>query len=207
MDAEWFKKRQKMRGITSADLGEALGRSRTTVSNIYHGRQKMSFAQAEIFADVLEVPLQEVIDKGGVGKTHGKVRSFAGYSEGDAIPWAPADDNRNLSIEKTARELGAAKPGVDIWKVESDAMMMAGFMPGDMMLVNTHAALAARRGDTVLAQVYDHNAGSAITVLRRLEPPALISACADPAKWQPYIVDGNNVSIVGKVIASWRHLG
>jgi hypothetical protein len=60
-----------------------------------------------------------------------------------------------------------------------------------------------RPGDVVIAQVYDRG-GSAKTVLRRFEPPVLVAASMDPEDWRVHVVDGNNVLIRGKVVASWR---
>ena len=79
-----------------------------------------------------------------------------------------------------------------------------GYMPGDYMLVDTHASERARAGDVVVAQVYDNAKGSAVTVLRRFEPPVLVAASTDPEDRRVHIVDGVNVVIRGKVVGSWR---
>lgn len=155
MDVLWFKKRQKMAGVTAQDIGEALGRDRSIVSRIYSGRTPMSLAHAKVFSEVLQVPLSEVITKAGVTDEDTARRIAPGFSEGDAAPWIGKDTQNTTAMEVIARDLGGGKPGIDIWRVDSDAMTLAGYMPGDMMLINTHAARSARQGDTVLAQVYD----------------------------------------------------
>lgn len=200
VDAEWFKRRQKMVGVTSSDLGEALGRTRTVVSNIYHGRSKMSLEQARIFAEMLQVSLAEVLEKAGLADQDTAQRVRPGLSEGDAAPWAgkPAEAEDFDAIAKCFGK----RPGVDVWRVKSGAMALAGMLPGDFFLLDTHAVPHA--GDAVVAQVYDAASGEATTVLRRLEPPALVAASADPKDWRPYIVDGRNVAVMGKVSASWR---
>ncbi len=206
MEVDWFKKRQKLAGVTAQEIGDALGRDRSIVSRIYSGRTPMSLTHAKVFSKVLEVPLSEVISRAGVADEETARRIAPGFSEGDAAPWTPPDSAMGKRLLAAARELGADRPGIDVWHVDSDAMSLAGIMPGDMILVNAHAAQAVRQGDIVVAQVYDHAVGDAITVIRQLEPPALISATPDNAKWKPYIVDGSSVAIIGKVIASWRLL-
>ena len=79
-----------------------------------------------------------------------------------------------------------------------------GYMPGDYILVDTNAADRARQGDAVIAQIYDNSAGSATTLLRRFEPPVLVAASMEPDERRVHIVDGTNVIIRGKVVASWR---
>jgi SOS-response transcriptional repressor LexA len=94
------------------------------------------------------------------------------------------------------------RPGVDVWRVKSRAMALSGLLEGDFMLVDTHAAERVRAGDVVIAQIYTRTGAN--TVLRRFEPPVLVAASADPADGRVHVVDGDNVVIRGKVVASWR---
>lgn len=200
MDVLWFKKRQKAAGVTTHDLGEALGRDRTIVSRIYNGTQKMTLDQAHIFAEKLGADIAEVVEKAGLADAPTARRLKPGLSEGDAAPWIGKPE-AEADFEAAARAFGK-RPGVDVWRVKTGAMALAGMMPGDFFLLDTHATPHA--GDAVVAQVYDAVSGEATTVLRRLEPPALVAASADPKDWRPYIVDGRNVAVMGKVCASWR---
>lgn len=201
MDAVWFKKRQRAAGVTSHDLGEALGRDRTIVSRIYNGTQKMTLEQARIFAEQLRADFAEVLEKAGLTDAPTARRLQPGLSEGDAAPWAGKPETEAEDFDAIARCFGK-RPGVDVWRVTSGAMSLAGMLPGDFFLLDTHATPHA--GDAVVAQVYDAASGEATTVLRRLEPPALVAASADPKDWRPFIVDGRNVAVMGKVRASWR---
>ena len=74
---------------------------------------------------------------------------------------------------------------------------------GDSILVDTHQGDRCRAGDIVIAQIYNRSGGAA-TVLRRFEPPVLISAPPDPEALKVNVVDGDHVVIKGKVIAKWR---
>jgi len=201
MDDKWFKKQQKRVGVTAEDIARKMGRSRTNVSHIYMGRQRMSLDWAKAFSEVLQVPLEEVLRHAGVLDEPEQKPVVIGFGEGDATPWQGrgGDAERNEAI---ARAFGGGRPGVDIWQVRSHTMILGGLLPGDRLLVDTHLSERVRAGDVVIAQVY--NRSGAETVLRRYEPPVLVAASADPAEGRVLVVDGTNVVIKGKVVASWR---
>lgn len=203
MDAAWFKKRQKMLGVTSFDLGKALGRDRTVVSRILHGKQPMTLEAAQVFADLLETSIDEVLKNAGA-LPHDQARNLRpGFSESDAAIWQP---KQNDPSDQIARALGADRPGVDIWEVKSMALSLAGYLPGDKLLVDAHASERCKAGDAVIAQIYNWTSGAAATVMRRFEPPVLVAATTSADDQKVHIVDGNNVVIMGKIIAMWRDL-
>jgi SOS-response transcriptional repressor LexA len=205
MDAAWFKALQKRTGVTTFDLGAAIGRDRTVVSKIINGNQKLTLEQAAAFAELLGVPLADMITRAGIGTPAQAQQVSPGFSESDAAPWK-GPDRPNDPGRAIAAALGADRPGIDVWQVKGKSMQLAGLMPGDFMLVDTHAADRARAGDTVVAQLYRPSGRdmTAVTVLRRLEPPVLVAASVDPADARVHVVDGVNVLVRGKVIASWR---
>lgn len=200
MDEKWFKSQQKRVGVTADEIASEMGRDRSVVSRIYTGRQKMSLEWAQAFATVLQVPLSTVLEKAGVAAPQQAQQLDPGFSESDAAPWrGPTPTERGVTDIATA--LGA-RPGVDIWRVKGRAMALQGLLPGDYMLIDTHAADRAKAGDAVIAQVYTR--GGAATVLRRLEPPVLVAASPDPDDNRVHVIDGINVVVRGVVISSWR---
>ena len=204
MDMVWFKKLQRSKGVTSFDLGEAINRDRSVISRIVNGSQKMTLDQARAFADLLGVPLPEMIERSGLGEKQTAQEFAPGFSESDAAAWIPGPGlSETAPIKSVAAALGE-RPGVDVWRVKSRAMALAGLLEGDFMLVDTHQSERVKAGDIVIAQVY--NRTGATTVLRRFEPPVLIAASIDPADGRVHVVDGVNVVVRGKVIASWRAL-
>lgn len=202
IDVVWFKKQQRKAGVTTEEIAARMGRTRTAVSHIYSGAQRMSLEWAKVFADALEQPLDEVLRRAGVADEATAQVLAPGFSDSDAAAWV-AKPGEGRNVESIADSLGA-RPGVDIWQVRTAAMAFQGLLPGDFVLVDTHAADRAKPGDIVIAQVYDNARGKAATVLRRFEPPVLVAASADPAEQRVYVVDGNNVLIRGVVKASWR---
>lgn len=203
MDVTWFKKQQRIAGVTAEDIAERLGRDRSLVSRIYVGRQPMTLGHAKVFAEVLGQPLAEVLKRAGieVDLSAAGAGVAPGLAEGDAVPWVPkgADDRRM----QTMAEAAGQRPGVDVWRVGNASMAGAGLLPGDYMLIDTHAADRVSPGDTVIAQVYGRN-GTARTVLRRWAPPVLVSVGGPGETVEVHVVDHDNVVIRGKVVASWR---
>jgi DNA-binding XRE family transcriptional regulator len=61
MDKEWFKSRMKAAGVTQNDIALRLGRDRTIVTKILSGDVQMTIKHAQAFADILKLPLSEII--------------------------------------------------------------------------------------------------------------------------------------------------
>jgi len=96
------------------------------------------------------------------------------------------------------RDIG---PGVDPWVMKSRALEHAGYLPGDILIVDLNAK--PQDGDAVCAQIYDRN-GKTETAFRIYEYPFLIAASADPDLRRPVLVDNERASIRGVVMASIR---
>jgi SOS-response transcriptional repressor LexA len=203
MDEKWFKTQQKKVGVTAEHIARRMGRSRSNVSHILTGKQRMSLDWAQAFADVLEVPVAEVLAHAGAIEPARAIQLQPGFTESDAAAWIPGPGlAEGATVKAIASALGADRPGIDVWQVKSRAMVLAGLLEGDYMLVNTHQSERAQAGDIVIAQVYSRT--GATTVLRRFEPPVLLADSADPQHRRIHVVDGQNVVIRGKIVASWR---
>jgi len=206
MDAAWFKNLQKRAGLTSFDLGAAIGRDRTAISKIINGKQPITLEQARVFAELLGVPLAEMVERSGLAGKAEAQQIAPGFAESGAVPYVPGSSGRGdaATFHALAQALGAGQAGVDIWQVKGFAMALGGYLDGDYLLVDTHASERVRGGDVVIAQVYNNATASAATLLRRFEPPVLVAASTDPADARVHVVDGINVVIFGKITASWR---
>lgn len=203
MDKDWFKRRLRMQGKTADDLARAISRDRAVVSRILNGHQQLTLDQAKTFAAELEVDVADILVRAGLADAPVAQAVSPGFAESDAAAWVPAPagaESRN--VQTVAQALGGERPGIDVWRVRSQVMALSGLLVGDFMLVDTHQADRVKPGDLVVAQVY--NPRGATTVLRRYEPPVLVSASCDPTEGRVHVVDGINVVIKGKVVASWR---
>lgn len=203
MDVNWFKTQQKRVGVTAEDIANRMGRSRTNVSHIYTGKQRMSLEWAQAFADVLQVPLDEVLRRAGALDEAPARQLAPGFAESDAVAFDRGGQSAHQAIS-FLNAVGAGRPGVDVWTVKGMAMALGGYLPGDHIIVDTHQSERCGAGDVVLAQVYDMQRGTAATMLRRYEPPALVAASANPDEQRIHVVDHNNVAIMGKVVGCWR---
>lgn len=203
MDDKWFKAQQKKVGITADAIAAVLGRDRSVVSKILSGKQRMTLEWAKAFATALQVDVATVLEKAGIADAPTVQAVSPGFSESDAAPWVPGPEPAGArEVSSVAQVLGGGRPGVDVWRVKGPVMALAGLMSGDFMLVDTHQSERVKPGDTVVAQVYSPR--GATTVLRRYEPPVLVAASCDPSDGRVFVVDGVNVVIKGKVVASWR---
>lgn len=202
MDDKWFKAQQKRVGVTADQIAAVLGRDRSVVSKILSGKQRMTLEWAKAFAEVLQVPLVTVLEKAGVTDARTAQKVQPGFADSDAAPFVYGPGQAEGAQVRTAAQAFGERPGVDVWRVKSAAMALWGLLPGDFMLVDTHAAERVRAGDVVVAQLYTRTGAS--TVLRRFEPPVLVAASADAADARVHVVDGTNVVVRGKVVASWR---
>jgi len=202
MDEKWFKLQQKKAGVTAEDIAARLGKARSNVSHIYSGKQKMSLDWAQAFAEAFGCTVAEVLERAGAAPVAVTQQLTPGYAESDAIPFVHMgpEDRATPAI---AQAFGQ-REGVDIWRARTSAMALAGYLPGDHLLVDTNAAERLKPGDIVIAEVYEHGRGVAATLLRRFEPPVLIAETTSQEQRRVHVVDGTNVVIKGKVIASWR---
>ena len=204
MDDKWFKRQQKRAGVTAEDIAEELGRDRSVVSRIYVGRQRMTLDQARVFAKVLEMPLEVILERAGIADPEVSRQVSPGFADNDVMPFKHAE-HVGENVRSVATVFGADRPGVDVWQVKSDSLVLNGYMPGDYIVVDTHAASRCGAGDIVIAQQYNGKTGQATTILRRYEPPVLIAANTNPEDQRVLFHDGTNVLIMGRVSASWRN--
>jgi len=203
MDDKWFKLRQKEIGVTADEIAQKMGRNRSAVSHIYSGQRRMSLEWAQAFAETLHVTIDEVLKHAGVLDPPRAQELSPGFAESDAAPFVGQGKQLD-DAQKVARALGGERPGVDYWTVKSDALALGGYLTGDFILLDTNKSEQCRAGDIVIAQKYNWQTGTAETLLRRFEPPVLVAASTAASAQRVDVVDGNNVVIKGKVIASWR---
>lgn len=104
-------------------------------------------------------------------------------------------------VDGAVKAMKGERNGIDPWVLRSRCLEAAGYLPGDVMMVDLN--MRAEPGDVVCAQVYDR-AGRAETVFRIFEDPFLVSATLDRTLFKPLLVDNDRVVLRGVVIASFR---
>ncbi len=133
------------------------------------------------------------------GMRYGPNPRPAGFRDSEAAPLDPGGMGADLDFVATAT---AGQPGVDPWALRSRALETAGYLAGDVLIVDLNAK--PRAGDIVCAQIYDWARSRAETIFRIWEPPYLVAATLDPAFRTVFVVDDHNVVIKGVVMASIR---
>lgn len=102
-------------------------------------------------------------------------------------------------IDEAVRYMLQAQPGLDPWVLKTRALELAGYLPGDVVLVDLNAE--PEDGDAVVAQHYDLQTE---TVFRLYQKPYLVAAAVDRVPRAPLLVDDRRVMIRGVVIGMFR---
>lgn len=102
-------------------------------------------------------------------------------------------------INDAIRYLLQGQPGLDPWVLKTRALELAGYLPGDVVLVDLNAE--PEDGDAVVAQHYDLRTE---TVFRIYQKPYLVAAAVDRVTRPPLVVDDRRVMIRGVIIATFR---
>lgn len=133
------------------------------------------------------------------GMRYGPDPRPTGFRESEAAPFDVRKSPKGLDF--VAQSIGAAN-GIDPWVLRSRALEGAGYLPGDVLIVDLNSD--PKGGDVVCAQVYDWARSRAETVFRIYEPPYLVAATLDEALRRPFPVDNNTVFVKGVVITMIR---
>lgn len=143
--------------------------------------------------------VEKIAAAGGIPPYHrqaiGQPRGFA-ESEAELLLDMPSN-----AIAAAIDSLKGNQSGADAWVMKSRALENAGFLPGDILIVDMNAE--ARDGDAVCVQLYDR-AGRAETAFRIFESPFIVAASTDPDLRRPVLVDNERAIIRGVVTASLR---
>jgi transcriptional regulator with XRE-family HTH domain len=120
-------------------------------------------------------------------------------AEPEAVPYRA---QTNGPLAPILNLLATQHRAVDPWILQTDALEHAGYLRGDVVLVDLNAQ--ARPGDIVCAQLYRWSEGRADTVFRLYEPPYLVAMTRDAELRKPALVDNDRVIIKGVVILTLR---
>lgn len=174
-------------GLSYSEIGRRAGVSPTTVTRFMNGEGEGTLATLTIsqIADAVGVP--------ATGAALGTAMDGVAESEAEPYLASASHSPTEQAIEALRRGRNAADP----WVLRTRALEDAGYLPGDLVIVDLNATAIA--GDAVCAQVYDWDKMRAETVFRIFEEPYLVGASRDPAFRKPMLVDGKSVIIKGVV--------
>jgi hypothetical protein len=136
----------------------------------------------------------------GIAYGQDKVRQRTlGLAEPEGSAYVVEAGDGDSRIDEAVRYLVQAQNGLDPWRLKSRALELAGYLPGDVLIVDLNAE--PEDGDAVVAQNYD---GGAETIFRIYQKPYLVAAATDRVPRRPLLVDDDTVMIRGVVVAMFR---
>lgn len=181
------------RGITQTELARILGRDKSVVTNLFHGRRQLKAGEATLIARLLSVPVAEVLDM---------QEDVPGVSEHTLIPFQNAPGNirgiKQISQREGIYYIEESRFFSDkafALEIKDDALNLAGVLPRDIVI--SELDKPCKPGQFVVAQVYEGK--GAETVVRRLQPPYLMPHSTNPA-YQPIHVEQSDVRLVSPVL-------
>ena len=190
----WLDRVRRSTGLSWTALARACGVAPTTILRFVkndpkHLHQLSTTTIAAIF-EFSRVPVSEASNRNDTASSAGHSREASRYR-------AEVGDLAFLESFRAGRD------EVSLWELHTSALTYAGYLPGDILVVDIEIAPTA--GDIVCAQLYRWSPEKAETVFRIFEPPNyLVAAPSDRALMKPIIVDYDNTMIVGVVVATVR---
>lgn len=190
-------------------LPSAIGKSLTAVAkeiNISPSTLTRPLKEGDDGTSTLHAnTIQKVVDRFGIAPPADVTaaplsgrRELQGFGE-EAQPYQSRSGD---PVEAALRALGAGRT-VAPWTLGTRALEFAGYMPGDVVLVDL-ANASPQPGDAVCAQVYDWQNNRTETIMRVFERASgvnlLVAKTADMTIRQPHVVDGEKVVIKGVLL-------
>lgn len=123
-------------------------------------------------------------------------RRLPGLGESEAVPYdATQDEQLPEWVLAAVNAQRGNRNGVEPWLMKSWALDMLGILPGDVVIIDKNRRPKA--GDVVVAQLTDLATGKSEAVMRRFDPPFVMTASAKMGPAKPEQVDDERVVILG----------
>jgi transcriptional regulator with XRE-family HTH domain len=187
----WLAFVLKTKGWRIAELSRRTGMNPSAFSHFKNDPQNKAQLDPSTIAAISEasgIPPLQLIEPVAV----------RGLAEQESAPYEAVPLE---SIDGAVKALKAGRNGIDPWVLKSRSLENAGYLPGDVVMVDLNAR--PEQGDIVCAQVYDR-LGRAETIFRIYEHPFLIAATLDRNLFKPHLIDNDRVIVRGVVIATFR---
>ncbi len=188
----WLNELLEITKISPSKLADGAGVSDTTITRLLNNPDYTGTLSAETIdrlKEAYKVPGPE---------EYAYARARAGFAEAERT-----DLHRNSELQDMGKTLLVGRPPeATTWRLRTAALEGAGFLPGDIVVVDPNARPEPH--DAVCAHIYDAKRGSTETIFRVYDPPYLLAASHDRLAYKPLLVDQERVLIVGVVVASLR---
>lgn len=188
---EWLKKLPSITGKTLTRIAKEIRIAPSTLTRpLQEGDDGISTLHANTIGKVVEHT--KVPAPGELGAPpRGRRTRLLGE---EVTPFKP---DPNDPVEAVIAALVGQGRAVTSWRLVSRAVELAGYLPGDVLLLDTDARPAP--GDLVCAQVRDWPAMVPETVVRIFEraPPVDLLVAHSYEHHQPLVVDGERIVVQG----------
>lgn len=188
---QWLAFIRQVKGWSDADIARQTGRNASTLSKFLNDPENAAQLSARTVALIEQASGIPAYQSENVVKPRG-------LAEVESTPY---EAEQVTAIDGAVRALKGERNAVDPWILRSRSLEAAGYIPGDILMVDLNARPSP--GDVVCAQVYDRT-GKAETIFRLYEHPFLVAASLDAALLKPHLIDNDRVVVRGVVIASFR---
>jgi transcriptional regulator with XRE-family HTH domain len=127
----WFKDQMEAKGFSQNQLGKRLGMDPAAISRVLNGQRKLKIEEATQMAEILELPLEEVLANAGIGKVKitGKERkealSIGGWVDGDLALHAGAPLG-----PKSAPNPAPGQKGIEVYRFQTQGSAFDGMDGG-----------------------------------------------------------------------------
>lgn len=198
MDSEWFKRRTVELGLSYADIADRLGRAENAVGRIYDGKVRLRIDHVPVLAEMLQVPVLEILYRAGLWETAPMIvlapvlSSVSAGRFADMVAGAAPPGDEGLGavyVEYQRNTLFATR-------VAGDSMNRVA--PEGSLIIVDYSIKAIRDGDLA---VFRHNAAATFKRYRSvggekwLEPDS-----TNPAHHRILPGDGDEIEVIGKVV-------
>ena len=198
---EWLRRVLDYTGEKPTNLARRAGIAQSTLTRFLHSddapllstRTIAKIAQAANYSP----PGFETSLSGQLVKS---ITLGVGQRQAEATPFLP--NSASTAVDAALKALVGGRNAADLWVLHSEALRDAGYLPGDIMLVDL--GMKPEDGELVCAQVYKWSQHQAETVFRFYDPPYLVAATMRRDLRRPLLVDNDRVRITGVVTESLR---
>jgi SOS-response transcriptional repressor LexA len=185
---EWLQQIVKATGDSLSQIATKAHVSDTTLSRIVNNP-----GYDGVLSTVTITRITGTYQLPGPEEYAGRRPMLGGFAEAERFN----AENDPDGIAAVVQAMLGARPISDAWRLKTEALEQAGYLPGDVLIVDTTAAPVPQ--DVVCAQVYDWQRGGAQTVWRVYDPPFLVGVARDRTAHKPMLVDNDRVIIKGVV--------
>lgn len=199
---DWLRKLPALTGKSLTAIATDIGVAVSTLTRpLSPDDPGTSTANQRTIDKIVAAYAVEPPDFGGRGG-NAQGRPLRGFFE-DATRYEPKSGD---ALALAVRALIAGQPNADPWVIKTRALELAGYLPGDVVVVDLSRQPAL--GDAVCAQInIDFRRGTAETVMRIYEragaTDVLVAASMDPGLRQPIAID-QRAAIKGVIVGMVR---